>query len=113
METDSEALLHAGNALAARTWERFCAEHDLDRDRIDRVVTHQVGVAHRRLLFETLELDPAKDHPTVELLGNIGSVSLPATLALAVADGAVVPGQTVALLGIGSGLFCQMLAVEW
>lgn len=113
METDSEALLQAGNALAARTWERFQAEHGLDRDSVDRVVTHQVGVAHRRLLFETLELDPAKDFPTVEVLGNVGSVSLPATLALAAEDGFVAPGQRVALLGIGSGLFCQMLALEW
>jgi len=113
METESEALLVAGNALAARTWERFCAEFDWDRERVDRIVTHQVGVAHRRLLFETLGLDPAKDFPTVETLGNMGSVSLPATLALAVEQGFVRAGQRVALLGIGSGLFCQMLAVEW
>ena len=26
METDSEALLQAGNALAARTWERLLEE---------------------------------------------------------------------------------------
>jgi 3-oxoacyl-[acyl-carrier-protein] synthase III len=43
----------------------------------------------------------------------MGSVSLPATLAGAVDAGAVVPGSKVALFGIGSGINCMMLALEW
>ena len=43
---------------------------------------HQVGTAHRKLLFETLELDSEKDFPTLEFLGNTGSASLPTTLAI-------------------------------
>ena len=82
-------------------------------EEIDRIVTHQVGVAHKRLLFETLELDHARDFTTVETLGNMGSVSLPATLARAVQEGFINPGHRVVLQGIGSGLHCLMLAVEW
>ena len=62
---------------------------------------------------ELFELDPAKDFPTVESLGNVGSVSLPLSFALALERGFVEPGQRVALLGIGSGLQCAMLGVEW
>ena len=113
METDSEALLQAGNALARVTWDAFQEEHGWERDSIDRIVTHQVGVAHKRLLFETLELDHARDFTTVETLGNMGSVSLPATLSLAAGEGFVRPGHRVVLQGIGSGLHCLMLAVEW
>lgn len=113
MSTDSEALLQAGNALAARTWGELERELGWTRDDADRVVTHQVGSAHRRLLFESLALDTERDFPTVETLGNIGSVSLPLTLARAVEDGFVRPGHRVALLGIGSGLHCQMLGVRW
>ena len=113
METDSEALLQAGNALAARTFEDFTRELGWSRDLIDRIVTHQVGSAHRRLLFETLDLDLTKDYPTVATLGNVGSVSLPVSFALAVEAGAIQDGQRVALLGIGSGLHCLMLGVEW
>jgi 3-oxoacyl-[acyl-carrier-protein] synthase-3 len=58
-------------------------------------------------------LDLAKDFSTFETLGNMGSASLPATLALAVDAGAVRPGDRVALMGIGSGLNCMMLALEW
>ena len=113
MSTDSEAMLVAGNALAARTFEAFLEELEWSRESIDRVVTHQVGSAHRRLLFETLELDPAIDFPTVETLGNIGSVSLPLSLSLAVDAGKIEPGHDVAMLGIGSGLHCLMLGVTW
>ena len=115
METDSEALLQAGNALAARTFQSFLDElapAGWLRENLGAVVTHQVGVAHRRLLFETLELDPKLDFPTVEELGNIGSVSLPLSFSRALESGRVPEAARVALLGIGSGLHCAMLAVQ-
>lgn len=111
METDSEALLHAGNSLAKRTWARFLEELQWSAQDVDRIVTHQVGAAHRKLLLETLEIDPDIDYPTVDRLGNIGSVSLPLTYDLAERAGHVLPGQRVGLLGIGSGLHCCMLGV--
>jgi 3-oxoacyl-[acyl-carrier-protein] synthase-3 len=112
MQTDSEGLLHAGMDLAEETFEHFQAATGWSAASIERVVTHQVGTAHRRLLMERLGLDPARDFPTVERLGNMGSVSLPLTLALAEEQGFVQPGERVALLGIGSGLHCLMLAAQ-
>ena len=112
METDSEALLHAGNALAQRTWAEFERAIGWTTRDVERVVTHQVGVAHRRLTLGTIGLDPALDFPTVETLGNIGSVSLPLSFSRAIEAGFIRPGHKTALLGIGSGLHCAMLAVE-
>ena len=77
------------------------------------MVTHQVGSAHRRLLFERLELDPALDFATFETLGNTGSAALPTALSLALEGGRIARGERVALLGIGSGLHCLMLGAEW
>jgi acyl-CoA:acyl-CoA alkyltransferase len=110
MQTDSEALLLAGVALAHDTWREFTAEQGSD---FQRFVCHQVGSVHRRKLYETLGLDLARDFSTFETLGNTGSVALPATLAAAIEAGAVREGDRVGLLGIGSGLNCQMLALEW
>jgi 3-oxoacyl-[acyl-carrier-protein] synthase III len=110
MQTDSEQLLIAGVGLASETWARFTAEQGAA---YDRFVCHQVGSVHRRKLYETLGLDLAKDFSTFETLGNTGSVALPATLAAAIEAGAVTEGQRVGLLGIGSGLNCLMLALEW
>jgi len=113
MQTDSEQLLVAGVDLARETWRDFQAVTGWDASRVDRGVGHQVGSVHRRRVYEAVGLDLAKDFSTFETLGNMGSVSLPATLAAAVEAGAVVPGNRVALFGIGSGLNCLMLGLEW
>ncbi|QPJ66101.1 MAG: 3-oxoacyl-ACP synthase III [Candidatus Nitrohelix vancouverensis] len=113
METDSEAMLKEGCQLAGRTWEQTRSELGWSNDDVDRVFCHQVGSAHRRLLYETLQLDPAKDFSTLEFLGNTGSASLPSTLAIGEERGLLEKGNRAALLGIGSGLNCLMLGVEW
>ncbi|MEO5960777.1 MAG: 3-oxoacyl-ACP synthase III [Opitutaceae bacterium] len=110
MQTDSEQLLLAGVELARETWRDFTAEQGRE---YARFVCHQVGSTHRRKLYETLGLDLAKDFSTFEHFGNTGSVALPSTLAAAIAAGAVREGDRVGLLGIGSGLNCLMLALEW
>jgi len=110
MQTDAEQLLLAGVALAQETWREFTAGQGSE---FARFICHQVGTAHRRKLYETLGLDLAKDFSTFETLGNTGSVALPATLALGIDAGAVRDGDRVGLLGIGSGLNCLMLALEW
>jgi 3-oxoacyl-[acyl-carrier-protein] synthase-3 len=113
METDSEQLLVAGVEVARQTWARFEKETGWTPDTPDRIITHQVGSTHRRKLYETVGLDLAKDFSTFETLGNTGSAALPSALAVAAEQGALRTGQKAALLGIGSGLNCLMLAVEW
>ncbi|MBI5814817.1 MAG: 3-oxoacyl-ACP synthase III [Nitrospinae bacterium] len=113
MQTDSEGLLQAGCALAAETWKDFTAEMGMTADHISRSFTHQVGVAHRNLLYKSIGVDVEKDFATLEFLGNVGSVSLPVTLAIGAERGILKKGDTAALLGIGSGLNCMMMALEW
>jgi 3-oxoacyl-[acyl-carrier-protein] synthase-3 len=113
MQTDSEQLLVAGVQLAKETWAEFAQTTGWGATDVQRFICHQVGATHRRRLYEMLGLDLARDFSTFETLGNMGSVSLPATLALAVEAGAVKEGDRVALLGIGSGINCMMLALEW
>jgi 3-oxoacyl-[acyl-carrier-protein] synthase-3 len=111
METDSEALLEAGVALAKETWGEFQERTGWGASSTERIITHQVGSAHRRALLGGLGLDTERDFPTAATLGNIGSVSLPITYAHACEAGFVRTDHHVALLGIGSGLNCSMLAV--
>ena len=113
METDSEALLHAGVGAAAEAFKMFQAEIGWTAESISRTFCHQVGVAHEKLLFETLGLDPAKNYRTFSYLGNTGSVALPTAAALGIESGFVGEGEKIALLGIGSGINVIMLAVEW
>ncbi|MBI1311147.1 3-oxoacyl-ACP synthase III [bacterium] len=113
MQTDSEALLHAGIDLATRNWEATRRVLGWNNKDVDKAFTHQVGKAHRRLLYESLDLSPEIDFPTVEFLGNTGAAALPATAALGIEQGHLTPNDRVALLGIGSGLNSIMLGWEF
>ncbi len=113
MRTDSEELLRRGIAAGASAFERFLAATGWEPDEIDRTFCHQVGVAHRKLMFESLALNPAIDFATLETLGNTGSAALPITMALGVEQGRVSKDDHVAMLGIGSGINCLMLGVDW
>ena len=113
MATDSEELLKRGVETAGRTWLDFQAESGWNADSVDRFFCHQVGSAHAKLLFETLDLDPSKNYETLHMLGNVGSVSAPITIALGVEDGKLNEGEKAAVLGIGSGINCLMLGIDW
>jgi acyl-CoA:acyl-CoA alkyltransferase len=113
MRTDYEGVLKNGLRLAPDTWEDTKQELGWKNSDVNRVFTHQVSAAHSKLLFRTLGLDDAKDFPTLEYLGNIGSVSLPITMAIGIEQGLLKAGDKVAMLGIGSGLVCLMLGLKW
>lgn len=113
MATNSEELLHRGVETALTTWEIFSKKAGWRAEDVDRFFCHQVGSAHAKLLFERLGLKAERNFETLDILGNVGSVSAPITMAMAIEQGAFGPGQKGALLGIGSGINCMMLGVEW
>ncbi len=113
MSTDSEQLLTKGIETAAACWQSFQATMGWGADTVHRFFCHQVGRAHAQLLFETLQLDPARNFETLPILGNVGSVSAPITMAMGIEQEALVPGQRAAILGIGSGINSLMLGVAW
>ncbi len=113
MATNSEALLVQGVDTANMTWNEFIRVSGWRADDIDSFFCHQVGTAHARLLFEQLKLDPTRNFETLPFLGNVGSVSAPITMAIAMEQNAFGPGQKAAMLGIGSGINCMMLGIEW
>ncbi len=113
MDTDASQVLEHGVALGARTWERFLTELGWRGSDVDRVICHQVGAGHRTEVLATIGVDESKDFSTFQTLGNMGTASVPVTLAHAQAQGFIRAGQRVGLLGIGSGLNCLMLGVHW
>ncbi len=113
MQTDAVAVMKYGVELGKRTWDAFSKELDLTTDRIDKVICHQVGEAHQKLILQTIGLSAEKDFSSYEFLGNMGTVSLPVTAAIAKERDFLLPGDIVGFLGIGSGLNCLMLAIQW
>jgi 3-oxoacyl-[acyl-carrier-protein] synthase-3 len=113
METDSERLMHEGVALGVETFKAFLDETGWSSDDVAKTFCHQVGAGHRKLLLETLGLAPENDFATFPWLGNTGAVALPMTLAIGAEQGFIEPDERIGLLGIGSGIHCLMLGVEW
>lgn len=113
MSTDSINVLKYGVELGLRTWKAFLHELGWSSRDVDKVICHQVGSGHQEAILRALELPAEKDFTTYEYLGNIGTVSLPLTAALAAEREFLRPGDRVGFLGIGSGLNCLMLGLEW
>ena len=111
--TDAPAVLEHGAALGERTWNLFLREMEWQVTDLDRTVCHQVGSAHRTVLLGRMGLEPDRDFITYEFLGNTGTAALPVAAELAQERGFLEPGHRVGLLGIGSGLNCIMLGVDW
>ena len=99
--------------MGSRTWDKFLAEMEWSVENVDRTVCHQVGSAHRDVMLRTMGLSQEQDFVTYEYLGNTGTAALPVAAALAQERGFLAPGHRVGLLGIGSGLNCMMLGVDW
>ena len=113
MATDGVNVMNHGVELGKRTWKSFLPNVGWTAAMIDRVICHQVGSAHQSMILKTLGIPAEKDFTTYEFLGNMGTVSLPLTAVLAVERDVLLAGDKVAFLGIGSGLNCMMLGIEW
>lgn len=113
METDSEALLKAGVKLSKDNWEKCLSVLNWKNSDVQKIIPHQVGVAHRHAMLTELGLPLDRDFQTFEMFGNTGSAALPLTLIKAAEANFFKPRDKVALLGIGSGLTSTMLGLEW
>ena len=113
METDSETLMREGVKTGVATLPGLLEATGWAAADIDRTICHQVGVAHQKLMLESLGIDPSIDFSTFPWLGNTGAAALPVTLARAAEEGFIQSGDRVGLLGIGSGINCLMLGAQW
>ena len=111
--TDAAAVLSHGVELGTQTWRAFLQELGWPADAVDKVICHQVGTSHRDTILKLLGIPEAKDFPTFPYLGNMGTVSLPLTAGAGRGPRVPRSGDRVAFLGIGSGLNCMMLGLEW
>ncbi|MFZ0243287.1 MAG: 3-oxoacyl-ACP synthase III [Desulfobacterales bacterium] len=113
IETDAMGILSHGVRLGSDTFQAFRRELGWMADLPDRIICHQVGRTHQKNILAAIGVSAEKDFSTYQYLGNIGSVSLPITAAIAADRGVLRRGERIGFLGIGSGLNCLMLGIEW
>ena len=113
MRTDSVGVLKNGVVLGVQTFQALREKLEWLQDKPDKIICHQVGSTHQRTILDAIGLDASRDFTTYRYLGNIGTVSLPITAAIAEERDFLQAGDSVGFLGIGSGLNCIMLGLEW
>jgi acyl-CoA:acyl-CoA alkyltransferase len=113
MDTDAVGVMEHGVELGVEAWYAFLEEISWATEQVDRTICHQVGASNRAYVLKQLGIAPERDFVTYEFLGNMGTVSLPVTAAIAAQRGFLERGQRVAFCGIGSGLNCLILGIDW
>ena len=113
MVTDSVALLREGVSLARQTFGAFTEILGWGPTDLRTAAMHQVGKAHHDTIVRELGLHADQAPQIYPWMGNIGSCGVPVTAFLAKDQGHFADGDTVALMGIGSGINCAMLGVSW
>ena len=113
MNTDSVRVLKHGVALGIETYRAFRNTLSLTAPQPDKTVCHQVGSTHQDTILKAIGIPRERDFVTYPYLGNIGTVSLPITAAIAAERDFFKENDLVGMLGIGSGLNCLMLGIKW
>lgn len=113
MSTDSINVMKYGVFLGIDTYKTFLRELDWQEHLPDKFICHQVGDANQIAIRRALNIADGQDFITYETLGNTGTAALPMAAAIAEKAGFFQTGNRVAFLGIGSGLNCIMLGIEW
>ncbi|MCP4804392.1 MAG: 3-oxoacyl-ACP synthase III [Proteobacteria bacterium] len=109
MTTDATKLLAEGVRLARSTWDEFRREQGEAR----AYALHQVGKANHDTVCSTLGIDQRSALRIYPEIGNVGAASVAIAAAKTVEAGHVGVGDTLALMGIGSGLNVSMMRIDW
>jgi 3-oxoacyl-[acyl-carrier-protein] synthase-3 len=109
--SDSLKMLQAGGELGARISPPLLKM--LGWDKVDKTICHQVSRNAHQIMYRRGLIFPESDFSSYETCGNMGSVALPGTCALAIEQSFLKPNDKVAWLGIGSGLNIMLMAWDW
>jgi 3-oxoacyl-[acyl-carrier-protein] synthase-3 len=114
MKANPGKLMTAGVRLAAKTWKLASKTlENWNNDQIDLYTPHQVSSHNTTAFIKAIGSTKSKFKLTFPMLGNTASVGLPTALAMAAEEGRLENGNHVGLIGIGSGLNCMMMSVNW
>ena len=113
MTTDAPTLLKEGVHLAERAWTTMQAQLGLSHGDFSAYALHQVGKANHDAVCHALQVPPERALRIYPDIGNVGACGVPLALDRSIAQGTLKKGENAALMGIGSGLNCAMMAVGW
>ena len=113
MTTSLGGMLTEGIDVTFAAWKK--ARKSFGWDDISRLkfCGHQVSKTHHDAMVELIGVDPSQSYSIFQGLGNTVSASVPLSFALALENNFIKDGDTVCLVGAGSGINCLVLGVQW
>ena len=113
METDAARLLVHGLELAEKTFDAAAEHLGWSPTSLDHVAAHQVSATHTARVAERLGIELDRFCKIYPEYGNVGPASIPIALSLLDERGELSDGDRIGLMGIGSGLNCAMMELQW
>lgn len=113
MRTDARALLMAGLTLSKDLFPEAAEHFGLTDEATRAYVIHQISEVHTSMMVDLLGLDAAKIPLLYPEFGNIGPAGIIVTLSKEAEAQRYVPGDRLALMGIGSGLNMTVAELVW
>ena len=113
MQTDAPKLLAEGVKLALRNWTEARSSLNLQAEQVKSYALHQVGRPNHEAVIAALEVPTERAIRLYPRLGNVGAAGVPLAMSESLQEDRFDIGDTVMLMGIGSGLNTQMMRVDW
>ncbi|HHW11056.1 MAG TPA: ketoacyl-ACP synthase III [Firmicutes bacterium] len=85
----------------------------LQPEDVDLLIPHQANIRIIDAAAKRLDLSPEKVFVNVDRYGNTGAASIPIAVHEALAQGGLLPGKRVVLVGFGAGLTYGACVLEW
>ena len=111
-QNGKEVYKFATQALP-KSFELAAAKCGITKDEIDWFIPHQANIRIIETAAKKLGAPMEKFIVTLDHYGNTSSVSIPLALNEAAADGRIVRGQKLALIGFGAGLTYGGIILEF
>ena len=86
---------------------------DLEVADIDVLISHQANLRIIDATARRLNLDPESVYTNIHAYGNTSAASIPIALSEALDQGAISPGDVVAMVAFGGGLTWGALVLRW
>ena len=114
MKANPGKLMATRASLFAKTWKLAAKKFENWSDEQNDVYApHQVSSHNTDAVVKAIGISKSKLKITFPELGNTGPAGLPTALVMAAEDGNIKQGSRVSLMGIGSGLNCTIMSVDW
>ncbi|MEA4962243.1 3-oxoacyl-ACP synthase III family protein [Lutispora sp.] len=113
LNMNNRAVWDFANTVLPESITRVAKESDIEVKDIDMVISHQANINIIRNSLEKVGLNMNKTHTTIEKYGNTGGASTFITLAEAVEEERVKPGDKVAIVSFGAGLAWAGMLLVW